>query len=37
MLNRIRQFGERATLDLPPHRTLIEQIYAHGFREPAPS
>ena len=35
MLNRIRQFGERATLDLPPHRTLIEQIYAHGFRETA--
>lgn len=35
MLNRIRQFGERATLDLPPHRALIEQIYAHGFRESA--
>lgn len=32
-LNRLRQYGERATLDLPPHRTLIEQIYAHGFRE----
>ncbi|MDI7775945.1 tryptophan 7-halogenase [Asticcacaulis sp. EMRT-3] len=35
MLKRIRQFGERATLDLPPHRTLIEQIYTHGFSEPA--
>ncbi|MGA9659381.1 MAG: tryptophan halogenase family protein [Asticcacaulis sp.] len=33
MLSRIHQFGERATLDLPPHRTLIEQIYAHGFSE----
>jgi len=33
MLSRIRQFGERATLDLPPHRVLIEQIYAHGFRD----
>ncbi|HWU50103.1 MAG TPA: tryptophan halogenase family protein [Asticcacaulis sp.] len=35
MFSRIRQYGERATLDLPPHRLLIEQIYAHGFRETA--
>ena len=30
---RIRNFGERATLDLPPHRVLLQQIYEEGFRE----
>jgi hypothetical protein len=30
---RIRNFGERATLDLPAHRALIEQINAET--EPA--
>ncbi len=30
---RIRNFGERATLDLPPHRVLLQQIYEGGFRE----
>lgn len=32
---KIHNFGERATLDLPPHRTLIRQIYAEGFAESA--
>jgi len=32
---RIRNFGERATLDLPPHRTLIRQIQAEGFSQTA--
>jgi glycine/D-amino acid oxidase-like deaminating enzyme len=29
---KIRSFGERATLDLPPHRELIEEIYGLGKR-----
>lgn len=29
---RIRNFGERATLDLPSHRTLLRQIYEDGFQ-----
>lgn len=33
IFTRIRNFGERATLDLPAHRTLIRQIYANGFSE----
>ena len=32
---RIRNFGERATLDLPSHRVLLQQIYEGGFREGA--
>ena len=34
---RIRNFGERATLDLPPHRSMIQQIYHAGFHEGARS
>ena len=32
---RIRNFGERATHDLPSHRALIEQINTGGERLPA--
>ncbi len=32
---RIHNFGERATLDLPSHRVLLQQIYEGGFREGA--
>ncbi len=28
---RIRAFGERASQDLPAHRSLIDQVYAQGF------
>ncbi|MGZ3306131.1 MAG: tryptophan halogenase family protein [Asticcacaulis sp.] len=30
---RIKNFGERATLDLPSHRALLQQIYEGGFSE----
>ncbi|WAC47955.1 tryptophan 7-halogenase [Asticcacaulis sp. SL142] len=33
---RITSYGERATKDLPAHRTLIRQIYDQGFSEKAP-
>ena len=28
---KLRRFGEMATRDLPSHRAMIEQVYAHGF------
>lgn len=31
IFEKIRGFGEHAVKDLPSHRDLIEQIYAHGF------
>jgi tryptophan halogenase len=34
----IRGFAQQAVRDLPPHRTLIEQIYREGFRgKPSPT
>ncbi len=33
IFNKIVGYGERAVVDLPDHRALIEQIYAHGFAE----
>jgi len=34
----IQTFARQAVHDLPPHRTLIEQIYREGFRgKPSPA
>ena len=34
VFDRIRQFGDRAARDLPPHRALIERIAAQGAAPP---
>ena len=36
IFDRIKGFGEHAVKDLPSHRDLIEEVYAHGFTEKQP-
>ena len=35
--HRVQAASQRAAAAMPMHRALLDEVYAHGFRTPAPS